>query len=657
MHTWLHNLPRSAQVRKQDRKNRQARRGKAPAVEALESCILLSTLPVVTTAAATSVSATAATLNGSVNPAGSIATVRFQYSSNPAFTPTAETTIGSGFSSPVGVAVDAAANVFVSDETNNTVEEFLPNGTIKNIGSGFRGPFGVAVDAAGNVFVADAGNLAVKEVLPNGTIKIISSYSPSNPSGILGPVGVAVDTAGNVFVADEGNNAVKEILPDGTIKTILAPTIAEGVAVDGAGNVFVGAINEVKEVLPDGTVKIIGSGFNGASGVAVDAAGDVFVADENDNAIKVILPNGTINTLSAGFKQPIGVAVDAAGDVFVADTGNSRVVELSPPAVAATPSMLVGSTAQAVSATVTGLAPGTTYYFRVVAASAGGTVAGSTDDFTTTPAISVFAGVPGDGTPQTFVQNLYRELLGREPDSGGDLFWVTYVQQHNSAAGRSQVIAAFMNSPEYAIHYITTLYQVILGRAPDAPSLPFWTSKMGSPGTPGQHTGSADEKAIVAAFFGSDEFYIQSGNTPQGWIDALYEDILGRAPDGSGAAFWANELATRGAGDRDGIVRDLLTTQEAAHFVLDSFYPGVGGTSSNPLPVPGAPAGTVSTDLATITGDGWENLYLEGPYDSQPQGNDTFFNSLAGGAGWDDVQLLLLETSQLYTNPNRPITS
>ena len=139
---------------------------------------------------------------------------------------------------------------------------------------------------------------------------------------------------------------------------------------------------------------------------------------------------------------------------------------------------------------------------------------------------------------------------------------------------------------------------------------------MGSPGTPGGATGSADEKAIVAAIFGSDEFYIESGNTDQGWINALYEDILGRAADGSGAVFWANELAVRGAGDRDGIVRDLLATREAAHRVLDSFYPAAGGTSGNPLTVPGAPAGTGSTDLAILTGDGWENLYLQGPYDS-----------------------------------------
>ena len=281
----------------------------------------------------------------------------------------------------------------------------------------------------------------------------------------------------------------------------------------------------------------------------------------------------------------------------------------------------------------------------------------SISETTITTGVGLLAGVPGDGTPQTFVQNLYRELLGREPDSGGEATWLAFLQQNNNATGRAEVIAGFMNSPEYATHYITTLYQVVLGRAPDAGGLQFWTGKMGQPGTPGGATGSSDEKAIVAAFFGSDEFYIQSGNTPLSWINALYEDTLGRAPDGNGAAFWANELAVRGADDRDGIVRDLLTTQEAAHLILDSFYPAVGGTSGHPLPAPGSAVGTSSTELATITGDGWENLYLQGPFDSQPQGNDSFFASLAGGAGWDDTQLLLLQISQFYTNPNRPITN
>ena len=141
----------------------------------------------------------------------------------------------------------------------------------------------------------------------------------------------------------------------------------------------------------------IGSGFSLPSGVAVDAAGDVFVADTGNNAVKEVLPDGTIKTLGSGFNPPYGVAVDAAGNVFVAAGGGGNRLgglaadggrdawEVSPPTVAATPSPLTGTTGTAVSAPLTGLAPGTTYYDRVVATGAGGTVADSTVRSFTTP--------------------------------------------------------------------------------------------------------------------------------------------------------------------------------------------------------------------------------------------------------------------------------
>jgi hypothetical protein len=327
--------------------------------------------PTVTTDSATSLSVRGATLQATINPNGSATRARFQYSTDPSFTPTVATTLASGFNGPSSVAVDGAGDLFVSDPGNHAVKEVLPDGTIKTIGSGFNHPTGVAVDGAGDVFVADSLESAVKEVGPDGRIKTIGS-------GFLTPAGVAVDGAGDVFAADFGTNAVKEVLPNGTIRTIGKDfSFPAGVAVDGAGNVFVANTfnNAVKEVLPDGTIKTIGSGFNFPAGVAVDAAGDAFVADAHNNAVKEVLPNGAIRTLGPGFNQPSGVAVDAAGDVFVADQGNNRVVELMPPTVAATPSPLSGTTATAVSAELTGLSPGTTYYYRAVAAGAAGTVA------------------------------------------------------------------------------------------------------------------------------------------------------------------------------------------------------------------------------------------------------------------------------------------
>ena len=77
------------------------------------------------------------------------------YNSSPA-------TLGSGFSGPTGVAVDAAGNVYVADSTNKKVKKIpAGNGTPVIIGTGFNLPYGIAVDAQGVVYVADYGASAV----------------------------------------------------------------------------------------------------------------------------------------------------------------------------------------------------------------------------------------------------------------------------------------------------------------------------------------------------------------------------------------------------------------------------------------------------------------------------------------------------------------
>jgi hypothetical protein len=270
------------------------------------------------------------------------------------------------------VAVDAAGDVFFGDYDNNAVDEVRPDGTTHTIASGFNLlPFGVAVDAAGDVFFGDYDNNAVDEVRPDGTTHTIGS-------GFFNPDSVAVDAAGDVFFADFLKHAVDEILPDGTIKPIGSGfNRPNGVAVDAAGDVFVAdsANHAVYEVLPGGTTHTLASGFNQPYGVAVDAAGDVFFSDATGKAVYEILPDGTTHTLASALLLPDAVAVDAAGDVFVANYDDSDVVKLQgPPVVAATPTPLTGTTATAVSAALTGLSPGTTYYYRAVASSAAGLV-------------------------------------------------------------------------------------------------------------------------------------------------------------------------------------------------------------------------------------------------------------------------------------------
>lgn len=261
---------------------------------------------------------------------------------------------------------------------------------------------------------------------------------------------------------------------------------------------------------------------------------------------------------------------------------------------------------------------------------------------------------PGDGTAVAEVTNLYWNLLGRAPDPAGLQSWVAYLTANANAYGQQVMVSSFLNSPEYKSHYITSLYAIFLGRAPDPAGFAYWTAKLGNPGTLGGATGSADEKQVLAAILGSDEFYYDAGGTPQSWIDALYENLLGRAPGSDEAAFWQQELATGAVPDRDGMVRDILSSPEAVHDMLDMFYPAAGGTATTALPVPGDPAGGSGTKLAELTGGGWENLYFSGPYGGLPEGDDGFYAELVGGAGWDVVQFQMLTSLQFYSSPNPP---
>ena len=91
--------------------------------------------------------------------------------------------------------MDGSGNIFVADSGNNAVKEILAAGgytTVNTLGSGFSSPTGVALNASGDVFVADTGNNAVKEILAAGGYTTVNTLA----SVFNHPQGVAVDGIG-----------------------------------------------------------------------------------------------------------------------------------------------------------------------------------------------------------------------------------------------------------------------------------------------------------------------------------------------------------------------------------------------------------------------------------------------------------------------------
>jgi autotransporter-associated beta strand protein len=258
---------------------------------------------------------------------------------------------------PSGVAIDSRGNLFIADTYNNAVREVnASTGLITTVaGNGICGysgdggaatsaeldaPMGVAVDAAGDVFIADTSNDVIREV--NHTTGTITTVAGNGSDGYSGdgyaatsaqlnfPNTVAVDSAGNLFIADSGNNVIRKVnLSTGVIATV-AGDFALGSGYSGDGGAATGAQ------------------LSYPAGIAVDAVGELFIADSGNNVIrKVNLSTGVIVTVAGDFalgsgyrgdggaatgaqlSYPAGVAVDAAGDLFIADSGNSAIREVN----------------------------------------------------------------------------------------------------------------------------------------------------------------------------------------------------------------------------------------------------------------------------------------------------------------------------------------
>lgn len=179
----------------------------------------------------------------------------------------------------------------------------------------FNNPLGLAADAAGNLYVADHGNSAVRLIAPNSVVSTLagkagetgSTDGPGPNARFKFPRAVAVHPDGTVFVADSDNHTIRRITATGVVSTFagLAGETGNG---DGPGHL---------------------ARFNLPTALAVDRDGNVFVADTLNHTIRKITPGGSVSTLagragSAGatdgvgdaarFSTPQGITVDGNGN-------------------------------------------------------------------------------------------------------------------------------------------------------------------------------------------------------------------------------------------------------------------------------------------------------------------------------------------------------
>jgi trimeric autotransporter adhesin len=306
---------------------------------------------------------------------------------------------------PRGVAVAVDGTVFFTDTINHRVRKVATDGTISTIAGtgdpGFSGDNGpstaamlsypdrIAIDAAGNVYVVDQSDFRVRKITPSGTITTVAGngnccFSNDSAGAVNSPffyiTGIAVDGPGNLYLSELSNYKIKKVTPAGGLSTYAgngsfgfsgdsgAATGAQfryptDLALDSAGNLYINDQNRVRKVDKLGVITTIaGNGnccysgtYTGPAtaaliypyGMAADSNGGLYLTDYI--GVNYVASDGTITRVGGGFGvgyagddapttasantlflNPGGVAVAAAGDVIIADTGNSRIRKLQP---------------------------------------------------------------------------------------------------------------------------------------------------------------------------------------------------------------------------------------------------------------------------------------------------------------------------------------
>ena len=262
------------------------------------------------------------------------------------------------------IDVDASGNLYVSEinawvpgEVGEVgiIRKITPDGAVRTLyrdprpahrGGLLSGPLGLAVTADGDIYISSTGRDQIVQLMPNGKLRAIagtgeagSSDGPYGGATFNFPAALALAPNGVLFVADQASSTVRAILPgpDGfpadvpLADTGVLPRL-EGVSVTR----FAGRVGRSGYSGDGGPAER--ALFHAPEGIALDRFGRVLIADTQNHAIRRISADGTVSTLAGGngegpldgsrdraqFEHPEHVAVDGDGAVYVVD-GDDRI--------------------------------------------------------------------------------------------------------------------------------------------------------------------------------------------------------------------------------------------------------------------------------------------------------------------------------------------
>lgn len=134
---------------------------------------------------------------------------------------------------------------------------------------------------------------------------------------------------------------------------------------------------------------------------------------------------------------------------------------------------------------------------------------------------------PGDDA--AFVDEVYRDLLGRPADPASSAFWTARLAAGGSRAAMARQLA---RSDESLGRVVDSRYLALVDRAPGAAERTYWIGSL--------RTANGNERLLVAQLVGSDEFYADAGHDDAAFVDQVFLRLANRLPDTAGREWWVD---------------------------------------------------------------------------------------------------------------------
>ena len=158
---------------------------------------------------------------------------------------------------------------------------------------------------------------------------------------------------------------------------------------------------------------------------------------------------------------------------------------------------------------------------------------------------------------QDYVAQLYQDVLGRTPDSGGISYWASFLDQ---GVSRGLVAGQLAHTTEALTLTLDHLYQNYLDRQADPTAVAVFLPLLAS----------GQDDTVQAQLLGSPEYsQLHQANSLHDFLAHLYVDVLGRPADAPAEAYFSG---AQFGGDRDAIALAVVSSPEANRVLVQQEY-------------------------------------------------------------------------------------